>query len=250
MESVKILIANKTIGSGKSTIGLALADYIYNQSTENLLQPILFDCSDSLHIYNKRLNELEETKHRIPPYEIIPLSLYEDKLLGNTLDLILEREAVYIFDVSSTISEPLLFRLLFFTDIILCPFVMTDKGKTETNEFISFIRKSLKVFKTKGFDRDPTIIMMPNMVRASGIESHITDYCNEISSSLLPFCEFTSNIIWRDNLLNDLSTTEWFMEFQDMFDNPFEQINNHITRVYRDHFNSNNYSTFYEKNNQ
>lgn len=240
MKSVKILIANKTMGSGKSTLGIALANYIYNQIEQINLPPTLFDCSETLHSYNKCLKELEINNIHIPPYEIIPLPIYKDSLLHNTMDIIQNRDALYIFDLPTNTNENSLFRLLFSVDIVICPLILSDKGIFETREFVSFINKSLKIFHKQGFLKKLTIIIIPNMVPKNGVDPHINNLWNEKVSSFLTSSIITPNICWRDNLFNEIPTGEWFTEFQNIFGEPFKIIYDQISLIYKSNYRTQN----------
>lgn len=239
MESVKILLTNGTPGSGKSTLSLALALFlskgIERKRPDELFPiPTLFDCSSNTHIYNKRVTELENNSNIVPPFEILPLDITKESLFNNSIDLILKRDAAYIFNLPDSISQSKLFQLILISDFIICPFILTDTGIYETAQFILFVKKAVQIYKDKGYQIDPKIFLIPNMVPASGIDPHIAETWDVKTKIFLPFCRITSNIQWRDNLLNEMKTTEWTNECNALFKEPLTKIASSINDKYRE----------------
>lgn len=229
MGSVKILIANRTSGSGKTTLSIALAFHLHNTFIDHNLQPLIFDCSDHQFLFSKRQLELEKNKEAVPSFQILTLPLSNRKLFENNIDLISKHDGAYIFDVSAEIQNSDLFNLVYVSDVILCPFVLTDTGIYETAKFVHFIKKAVQTFKNKGFSKDPPIILIPNMVPENGIDPHISEYWEEKTKAFIGICKTTPNVPWANNLLKIMSTTKPIRLMEEIFKAPFQSLMPYIT---------------------
>lgn len=233
MESVKILIANTTMGSGKSTLSLALAHYINNQPAEDSLTPILVDCSDTRFICNKRNNELNSFQGKIPPFEILSLPVDKQVLFTNSINLIFNRDAIYLFDLPSETSQTDFIKFIPYTDFLLIPFIMTYSGICDTARFLLFIKKSILLFNKKKI-KGPEIILIPNMIPREGMDPAMCEYWAKKKELFSTVSAITPEIKWRDNLMMDLSTIIWHKEFQNLFSGAFNLIYNNIDSLYKE----------------
>lgn len=235
MESVKILLANGTMGSGKTTLSLALANYICTLSKDEKYIPTLFDCSDLQILVEKRKKELETNPKQCPSYEILSLPTGNYHLLDKSLDKIFEREAIYLFDVPTSVSQSFLMQLLWDCDIIICPLLLTDSGIYETRCFISFVFNAFKIFKKHGKDKVPEIILIPNMTSVTGCTENIKEFWEQKTSSFRSNCIITPDILWEDNFLNIISTIDIRTIPHKLIEPSFKIIHERIIDVFKKH---------------
>lgn len=238
MESVKILFANNTPGCGKSTLSLALACHICEESSTEPIQTTLFDCSEIPTLFNKRKEDeqlREENQSKIAPYEILSLPIQNESLYRNTLESIKNRKAAYIFDLPSNCIDTDLFQLIYYADIIICPLILTAKGVDETNKIVEFISNSIQVFQDANAKKTtPTIFIVPNMIHPSWKNPDISNFWKDISN--IKQCIVTPNIPWRENLLNELSTYDKVKDFDEIFCPALEPIYKSIEQIYGSHY--------------
>lgn len=239
MESVKILFANKTIGAGKSTLCAALANYIINKADENFsLPPIVLDCGNNLFLLNKRNKEINN-KSKVPPYEILPLAVHKDTLFTNSINLVSNREAIYLFDISTRIEQTELVRLIQPADIVICPFILSEDSIFDTADFVLFVKKTDTILIKSGYKKDPSrIILIPNMVDETETERELVDFWEVKKKMFENICVLADNIQWRGDLLEDISTinTDFPIEFQDLMGRQLDIIMNVIKEIYKIHY--------------
>ena len=240
MESVKILIANNTQGCGKSTLSLALACHICEESSIEPIQTTLFDCCEPFPLFNKRKEELqkgEEFMTNFAPYEIIPLSIQNDLLFKNTLNLIKNRNAAYIFDIPVNCSIPNIFQLIYHANIIVCPLIPSEKGLNETEKFVEFVSDSLRVFQDKEERISKTeIYIVPNIINSSREENNITHFLKILLNKFNNGVNVTPIIPWRDNLFNDLSTIDKIYGINEIFEPALSPIFKSLMNIYKSHY--------------
>lgn len=238
MESVKILITNNTRSCGKSTLSLALACHICEESSFEPIQTTLFDCSEIPTLFNKRKEDeqlREENQSKVGPYEILSLPMQNESLYRNTLDSINYRKAAYIFDLPYNCTEPDLFQLTYYADIIICPLIISAEGIGKTEKTLEFISNSVNVFREIEKEKTiPEFFIVPNMVRPSWNNPNISQFWKQISN--IKECKVTPNIPWRENLLNELSTYDKVNDFDEIFAPAFEPIYESIKKIYHNHY--------------
>lgn len=227
MESVKILFTNRIKGSGKSTLCLALANYLNDIVRDAADVPTIIDCTNNFSLYNKRKEEIEKDHNINPAIEILRLSMVKEESYNNCLNFIYGRDAIYLFDLPPEIKLLEFSNLLMIADIIIIPVIMSEDGLKATAKFILEIEKLLSLCKVNGLEKSPNIIFIPN--NSLKLFTEIND-CND--NMLLPklksFGSFSPHIEWKENLFEELSTLKWTKEDNIFFKPVLEPIIQYI----------------------
>lgn len=219
-----ITFINKTPSCGKTSLCIALANYLNDIQTVDSKDVIIFDCDPKLTCFTKYDTFVK--KYPKPPtnYQVVALPLDEDSFIYRILNDIKDKDSYFLFDIPSSIDEWLCIRILVSSNIIVIPFQPSKKEMPQNHDFFEYLYKQRECLTKIKIPVKSRIVLTPvnlededsekielkdniDFLLSPTIEKHekVLDALNPIDMTEfenLPFKEFSEYIV---SLINEIS---------------------------------------------
>lgn len=225
MNAPVIVFANQKGGVGKSTLCIALANYLAGRKNASVM---VFDCDPQKSILKQRASDIETYKVGNPaklPYKVSEFSLDSEQRTADLMEICRRSEGYYLFDTSAGLKDKGKLALLMHSDYIICPMQYEPKVMASTAEFVQLVINFKKWAAGKKTDLKADLILVPNRhekKQGSLAELHLW---SKFTAKLSEYGRFAPYVYKRANLELRLNTlfftddqygqTEKFLHFID-----------------------------------
>lgn len=160
-----IVVANQKGGVGKSTVCMALANYLAVEMKFNVGG--IIDTDFQLSIAKRRKADLERIAgtEEFPAYQITSFNLDNYSNIPELIEELRKMGTYYIFDTPGRLNHQGIVGLLAFADYIIVPFNYDNLALGSTIQFIMFYNNlKLELSKNDSIGFNPTIFFVPVMI--------------------------------------------------------------------------------------
>lgn len=159
-----IVVANQKGGVGKSTVCMALANYLALEMKFNVGGIIDTDFQTS--VAKKRKNDLDRIKgtSESPAYDVVSFSLDNYTKIPELIEELRDTNQFYIFDTPGRLNHQGIVALVTLADYIIVPFNYQNLILKSTIEFIIFYNNlKEKLMENQAYELKNKIFFLPMM---------------------------------------------------------------------------------------
>lgn len=147
-----IVVANQKGGVGKSTLCMALANYLALELKFNVGGIIDTDHQRSIARRREADTKRYEGTSNAPAYQVTTFSLDNYNQLPNLIDRLRENDSFYIFDTPGRLDHNGIRVLLTLADYVLVPFNYYELSLVSTAQFVMFWNNHMDDLHKKGLN--------------------------------------------------------------------------------------------------
>lgn len=228
MDSPVIVFANIQQSVGKSTLCLALANFLGQIRGKSVS---VFDCSAKRTLLNKRTDDREAFKDACFPYKVHGLRIDNPSALTTLLNNCKKVKGIYLFDTDSNISAPGIDELFANSDFIIIPVSFNGQTMANTIRFLIHLNALKKqIDEVSEHKMNAQIIMLPNRQVAKPSSKVEMELRQDFRDKCSAYCTFAPNVsLYSKNL--ELNTYDFLDDQRGIFNDYLNFINDTIAKT-------------------